>query len=129
MQLFRPPRHAYQGNMTRSMKNGVANVLTVPLHSATLLHCHAPAHQGRLLDILLKTIPQSTLSTLDRRRLWTQLWLIHDQSAHFRLPVHSGIGSTDNFGTIAWAVYGSRVCPFRAVCNRTCINTLNYHSY
>jgi hypothetical protein len=78
----------------------MANVLTVPLHSATLLHCHGPAHQGRLLDILLKTIPQLTFSTLDRRRLWTQLWFIHDQSAHFRLPVHSGNGSTDNFGRL-----------------------------
>jgi hypothetical protein len=105
----------------------MANMLTVSLHPAALLHCHAPAHQGRLLDILLKTLAQSRLSTLDRRRLWTQLRLIHDQSAHFRLPVHPSIGSTDDFGTIARTVYGPRVCSFRAVRNCTWVNTNNYY--
>jgi hypothetical protein len=96
------------------------NVTSVPLHLANLLHRHAPAHQGRFLDILPATFAQSTVSTVDRRRLRDQLWIVHGQPTHFRLPMRTSPRSIDDSWPLACAVYGSRICAFRAVCNCMC---------
>jgi uncharacterized membrane protein YhaH (DUF805 family) len=56
---------------------------------------------------------------MDRSGLRNQLRFIHDQPAHFRLPMRPSLCGPDNPWAITRAVYGSRICAFCAVRNCT----------